>query len=127
MALTITHGPSDWSIGAENGRRWAEWKWSGHPTIAGTPEHWILWEVTKNGEVMEKEIVGDCQAPSGEHLSKFDVGTYTMRMYLIQDLSRRNLTDDDRTYIDAGENPPDFLIGEQIIQTSNDWNFTVSA
>ena len=77
MAVTITSGPADWSISAENGRKWAEWQYSGHPPL----NRWTIlkYKVTGTGDLIgsSEETIGECQG--SEHLPcDFNVGTWSV-------------------------------------------------
>jgi len=152
MALTITAGPADWSISATNGKDTANFIWGGHPTFRENKEYYVRYVAKRNGEVVdpmgwtaEKSldiqynvpyIVNHCcYTPEHEGsihndgeqlLHLFKEGSWTVQMFYCRNNETRILTDEDRTYLDRGEKPPDW-VGEEILETSNIWSWEVTA
>ena len=148
MALTITSGPSDWSISGTNGKESANFIWGGHPDFKEGEEYYIYYIAKRDGKIIDvygmerkgyihikaHEINKCVYNPEpegsihmdGEQLQHpFTKGSWTVQFFYCRDNSRRILTDSDRNYLDNRQIPPDW-VGEEILESSNIWSWEVT-
>jgi len=124
MAVAITQGPTDWSISAENGRKWAEFTYGGHPTLGGAIR--MKYKVTGTGELLgsDEEYMGACTATSGEHLMcDFGVGTWAVQFFVYNEPWRTHPTRSEDPEAEPYVEPE----ANSLLESSNVWRFEVTA
>ena len=110
MTVTITDGPSDWSISSENGKDWAEFVYT-HPTLNHITKLHYRFTGPYGGMDLEGPLQA-CQGNSGESFPGFGAGTYTFQIF-------------EMDYTDWHESRDDS--NPTVVHSSNTWSWEVTA